>query len=478
MVRIIWFIIKVLLVIAILILFYVLVPKNEWSPGDSYDEWIRGVAGCSANDRSCKIDQTTMCWACSVSNHLMNIMDTVGDNAFRLLSNISITFMLVALAFWIAFTFMQRMLENAKMNAPGEERPYFSYLEKFGPTFFKVVIAAAVLGLFGDKDGELIRLLFRYTVNPMMRFGSMLSSSILGGEGCGMFGESEAAKEAMDVLVSNSGEGVGIFTSELKRDYFCMMSSFNIFSIGGISSGYNYFIHQDIGKILNMFVGYGIMVLFFLMMLWLPLVVLDTIMIIGFAFAFSPLLLVSWALSDTGVNKMGGDPYKPFSIIWNNALYFAFIAISYVTVFALFIFVADLFYPPTPGDGPMLDGFNTIFPDFFSPHLHSNVPEEFLVCENQMDPIHQMWCYENMSAVGFGFDYIPLLAMAVLALIIMQQTSTYAGWFNITLTKLGYVDSFKNGVIKIFKSVFSAVNGGLSFMKKGIRKVRAWKSKT
>lgn len=460
-----WIVRNIIIPLVIIIVFVVLAPKAEWTPGTSYDEWFGSLSGCDVGDESCKPDIGKVCWACPMLSAIFDLVSHAGARMFIGIADACITIMGIGLALWILFKMGSIYVSNINISSQGEQLD-FKFFKTFGYTLAKATVVAAILGMYGNT-GEMMQFLFQNTIAPIIEFGTTLATHMVGASDCGVFGDSSMSgvtSTLMTDLGIDSGEHLlGVFNSGMKEDLYCLLSTYNIHFIGGVSAGYNLFmVSLENWQLIDLFGGIMIMAIFAIALFQISFYFIDILITLGVIVAVSPLLLVSWVFKD--IIKGGfaksfiGNPFSPFKMVWSAMVYFIVFSFILVVFYQMFVLVGDLYYPATPGGGTAFDGFTYLFPDFLSSNRDSfSIPSLYEDCQT-------LNCFYKRSEVqGLTVNLLPLIVVGYIAFLILKNVDNYISWAGGSKDGLGFGigDKVLSGVKQFGSKVVNVSRSGI-----------------
>ena len=291
---------KYLILISVIVFIF---RDYTWPSGMTFDEWYLKISGCDINNPennvNCLITNPIACWHCQILDNVWNVMYFTAYKFYNFFSQVSITIMTFAFAFWLLLEMFFKKFATGDI--------------KFDPQgWWKSVIMKAFKIIFAIGIMYSLRIsgVVKYIIDPAISTGTFFSrtviSSIIDIDRCNkliknteppkfLINAIKASQNSSNILKEIANDNTGItYQSNVKNEFICIIWNFQTMLLTGISAGAN--IVQMDWNLFNKLIGISIIIVFFLLG-WHTLVeVLDIFISLGFLLIFTPFTIMSWAV--------------------------------------------------------------------------------------------------------------------------------------------------------------------------------------
>ncbi|MDR0367040.1 MAG: hypothetical protein LBH41_00490, partial [Rickettsiales bacterium] len=481
--------------------------SGEWGLDSTFDSWIQDMGAVPLADGRYSVFDPQVCKACPILSSLFDMVNIVAMNVYVMIADLVWILLTASFALWL----LRQTYDDITKNSGGD-------LKAYGEKVFKKILTLFVIGgAIGFMDEAKLRSvateIVEFTVVPVVQAGVGIGSHIAlshdkasaanAASGAGAAGGNPAAANAAPGTEAASSPGAGaaapdgadgapgdagqallsfcdrlsfddaaakerdkdgnlqdvIISSDLKKDLLCLAATINNVFYGGISAGWNMasfsWKNEGVRGILDVVGGLAIVVIFFTLYIWVPLMILDMIFTLGLLVAFIPLMIAGYGYEDTrGFSSQGVAAV--FGIAWRMIVYMVFLAVLVQS----FMAIGDAYYPAP------VDGFTYLFPDFLM-HGSSKYPNASAIAARWRE------CYAMggtkdalaacMARIGVDFDmpslenaaasFMPVFSLGIVSLMLMGMRQTYADILGGYMFQIG--DTVKGFLIGSFKYVWS-----------------------
>jgi hypothetical protein len=415
--------------------------SGKWALGSTFDQWFQSMGATLLPDGTYSATDPSTCWVCDLFSRLLDMMGGLALKVFVLVSSTVWTLTVVAFALWLLMYVYRKIL----IEHDGSVDELFREVVK------KVIVISMIGVAINIADATVLRnsakMIFDNTAVPIIKMGVGTGGRIIETPIC-------------QKLSYPPAYGDGMFTQDVKDDLLCFMNSVSIAFSSAITAGAN-MVHFSVGALpnpaafLDMLGGVAMVVIFFLLLLKIPLVMIDIIFTLGVLMGMTPVMLAGYAYEDTkGFSNTG------FKALWGIAFYMIMYCVFLGIIYSSFVYIGDMYYP-----GP-LDGFTYLFPDFIYDDMVGSRSADirasayfrqcFDAAAGDVNRLRNCLAGKNIAFEMPSLErplgsFMPLLGVGIMSLMIMGNLKDYAGIVS------GYMLTISDNIKQLGKSAFAMV---------------------
>ena len=415
--------------------------SGKWTLGSTFDQWFQSMGATRLADGTYSAIDPNTCWTCGLFSRLLDMTSSLALKVFVLVSSTVWTLTAVAFALWLLMYVYRKIL----IDQDGDIDTLFRDVVK------KVIVISMVGVVIGLADADALKksanMVFENTAVPIIEMGVGTGGRIIETPVCDRLSYPKAYED-------------GMFSQDVKNDLLCFVNSVNMVFSSAITAGAN-MVHfsarglPNPAAFLDLLGGVVMVVIFFLLLVKIPLVMIDIVFTLGVLMGMAPIMVAGYAYEETkGFSNTG------FRALWGIAFYMIMYCVFLGIIYSSFVYIGDMYYP-----GP-LDGFTYLFPDFIYDDMVGSQSA------NVQASAHFRQCFDaaagNVNKIrgclagkGIGFEmpslerplgsFMPLLGVGIMSLMIMGNLKTYAGIVS------GYMFTISDNISALGKSALGMV---------------------
>ncbi|MDR2933803.1 MAG: hypothetical protein LBU68_00785 [Rickettsiales bacterium] len=332
-----------LFIAAILIIF----RNFDWPAGMTFEQWYLKISGCnlnnSVNDPKCLITNPVACWHCQIFDTVWDIMHFAAYKFYNFFSQISMTLMLFAFAFWLLIEMFFKKISGGKLEFDPK-----NWWKDVATKAFKIIFAITLI--FSLRVSGAIK----YAMEPVLATGTFFArsaiSSVVDIDRCAKMNVNTRASEFLSEMINTESKSANIlreftvennaYQSSVKNELVCMVWNFNTMLLTGMSAGANIFQHD--ANPLNKLIGIAIRWVFFILGWNVLIELLDIIMSLGFLLILTPFIIATWAVG--GIFKIPNIYKTVVGSLVGTSVYLFIYSFSLCVMYISMYYLIDILY--------------------------------------------------------------------------------------------------------------------------------------